>query len=372
MKLREHVLLQATPGSHRQIDSEHYGPSGQGHKIYIQAALHADETPAMLVAAQLRRHLAALEKDNRLTSEVVLVAVANPAGLSQFIMGANSGRFELGSGRNYNRNFPVHYEEIASMVEGSLTQDASANRTLIRAAWAHCLAGWPVMDEFQSLQRILMTLAHDADVVIDLHCSREASMHVYTGVDVWEQVEPLSRYIGAEASLLATDSQAHSFDEALYLLWSHLKERFGDKFPIPNGSIAVTVEHRGQRDVSHELAEHDANAIIQYLTHLGVVEGQALPLPLLRSPATPLAGSEQFYSPVAGVLVHRAAVGSRIEAGQALFDIVDPQTGETTTLDSHTNGVLYMRRDIRFVKPGDPLGRVSGAIPIRSGKLLSA
>nr|WP_256347305.1 succinylglutamate desuccinylase/aspartoacylase family protein [Pseudomonas sp. IPO3774] len=345
---------------------------GASRKIYIQAALHADETPALLVAAHLRRQLVELENANRLNAQIVLVAVANPTGLSQYIMGAPSGRFELGSGRNYNRGFPVPYQAIADRIEHLLGQDIDANRQLIRQAWGECLLDAAPLDEFQSLQRTLMLLAHDADIVLDLHCSREAAMHVYTGEAVWATVEPLARYIGSEASLLATDSQANSFDEALYLLWVNLRERFGDRFPIPDSSVAVTVEHRGQRDVSYELAEHDATAIIDYLTHLGAVEGAPRPLPALRNPATPLAGSEQFYAPCAGVLVHRAAVGSRIEAGQALFDIVDPHSGQATTVCSHNTGVLYMRRDVRFVKPGDPLGRVSGATPIRSGKLLSA
>ncbi|NVZ12361.1 MULTISPECIES: succinylglutamate desuccinylase/aspartoacylase family protein [unclassified Pseudomonas] len=372
MKLKSHPLLQATPGTHRHVDSEHYGAMGASRKIYIQAALHADETPALLVAAHLRRQLAELENANRLNAQIVLVAVANPTGLSQYIMGAPSGRFELGSGRNYNRGFPVPYQAIADRIEHLLGQDIDANRQLIRQAWGECLLDAAPLDEFQSLQRTLMLLAHDADIVLDLHCSREAAMHVYTGEAVWATVEPLARYIGSEASLLATDSQANSFDEALYLLWVNLRERFGDRFPIPDSSVAVTVEHRGQRDVSYELAEHDATAIIDYLTHLGAVEGAPRPLPALRNPATPLAGSEQFYAPCAGVLVHRAAVGSRIEAGQALFDIVDPHSGQATTVCSHNTGVLYMRRDVRFVKPGDPLGRVSGATPIRSGKLLSA
>lgn len=372
MKLNQHPLLQATQGTHRHVESEHYGAVGAGRKIYIQAALHADETPAMLVAAHLRRQLAALENAGRLNAQIVLVAVANPAGLGQYIMGAPSGRFELGSGRNYNRGFPVPYPEIASRIEHLLSQDIDANRELIRQAWGECLRAAQPMDEYQSLQQTLMLLAHDADIVLDLHCSREAAMHLYTGESVWPTIEPFARYIGAEATLLATDSQANSFDEALYLLWVNLRERFGERFPIPDSSIAVTVEHRGQRDVSYELADHDATAIIDYLTHLGAIEGTPRPLPALRNPATPLAGSEQFYASSAGVLVHRAAVGSRIEAGQALFDIVDPHSGKTVTISSHTTGVLYMRRDVRFVKPGDPLGRVSGATPIRSGKLLSA
>ncbi|MGY2292494.1 succinylglutamate desuccinylase/aspartoacylase family protein [Pseudomonas sp. SDO528_S397] len=372
MKLNQHPLLQATQGTHRHVDSEHYGVVACGRKIYIQAALHADETPAMLVAAQLRQQLVTLENAGRLNVEVVLVAVANPAGLGQYIMGAPSGRFELGSGRNYNRGFPVPVQDIARKVEHLLGQDINANRELIRQAWGECLRAAQPMDEYQSLQQTLMLLAHDADIVLDLHCSREAAMHIYTGEAVWPTVEPLARYIGAEASLLATDSQANSFDEALYLLWVNLREHFGERFPIPDSSVSVTVEHRGQRDVSYELANHDATAIIDYLTYLGAVEGLPRSLPPLRSPATPLAGSEQFYAPSAGVLVHRAAVGSRIEPGQALFDIVDPHSGKTTTVSSTNSGVFYMRRDVRFVKPGDPLGRVSGATPIRSGKLLSA
>ena len=372
MEHREHVLLQATHGSRRHIDSEHYGPIGQGRKIYIQAALHADEIPAMLVATLLRRHLVALEKANRLKDEIVLVAVANPVGLSQYVMGALSGRFELGSGRNYNRNFAVHHQEIAQKVEGILGQDIDSNRRVIRSAWRECLTDWEPMDEYASLQRTLMLLAHDVDVVLDLHCSREAAIHVYTGEEVWGEVEPLSRYLGAKVSLLANDSQGYSFDEALCLLWTNLQAQFSDAFPVPNGTVAVTVEHRGQRDVSYEVAEQDAAAIIDYLIHRGAIEGTPSPLPPLLNPATPLSGSEQFYARTAGILVHRVAVGSHVEAGQALFDIIDPQTSEATTISSHTTGVLYMRREIRYVKPGDPLGRVSGPVPIRSGKLLGA
>ncbi|MDP9031930.1 MAG: M14 family metallopeptidase, partial [Pseudomonadota bacterium] len=251
MKLKSHPLLQATQGTHRHVDSEHYGAMGASRKIYIQAALHADETPALLVAAHLRRQLVELENANRLNAQIVLVAVANPTGLSQYIMGAPSGRFELGSGRNYNRGFPVPYQAIADRIEHLLGQDIDANRQLIRQAWGECLLDAAPLDEFQSLQRTLMLLAHDADIVLDLHCSREAAMHVYTGEAVWATVEPLARYIGSEASLLATDSQANSFDEALYLLWVNLRERFGDRFPIPDSSVAVTVEHRGQREVSY-------------------------------------------------------------------------------------------------------------------------
>ncbi|EDT37270.1 hypothetical protein BamMEX5DRAFT_6950 [Burkholderia ambifaria MEX-5] len=59
-----------------------------------------------------------------------------------------------------------------------------------------------------------------------------------------------------------------------------------------------------------------------------------------------------------------------IRAGDPLFDIVDPHTDAITTVSSSTDGVFYMRRVIRFVTAGAPLGRVTGAVPVRKGMLL--
>ena len=70
--------------------------------------------------------------------------------------------------------------------------------------------------------------------------------------------------------------------------------------------------------------------------------------------------------------MHRVKIGDRIRIGDALFDIVDPLTDETTTITSNTEGVLYMRRAIRFVTAGAPLGRVTGTRAFRTGVLLGA
>ena len=194
MKRIAHPLLTATHGTQREIVSEHFGPDVYTRKVYIQACLHADETPAMLVATDLRQRLLALEAAGRLTAQIVLVPVANPAGLAQFVMGAPSGRFELASGRNYNRDFPFPLEAILQRVEGELTDDAQHNLKAVRAAWQQSLEAIAPRDEMASLQRRLMLLAHDADLVLDLHCSREAVMHLYTSEWSWEQVEPLASW----------------------------------------------------------------------------------------------------------------------------------------------------------------------------------
>ncbi len=71
-----HDLLSPVPGITRQLHSFHFGPRSGG-KVYIQASLHADELPGMLVAWHLKRRLVELEQQGRLQREIILVPVAN-------------------------------------------------------------------------------------------------------------------------------------------------------------------------------------------------------------------------------------------------------------------------------------------------------
>ncbi|EAY71146.1 Succinylglutamate desuccinylase/aspartoacylase [Burkholderia dolosa AU0158] len=164
-------------------------------------------------------------------------------------------------------------------------------------------------------------------------------------------------------SLLAEDSGGYAFDDAHHLMWSQLRQHLPAHTPMAAGAVAVTVECRGQRDVTYEHAQRDADALVDYLVWRGAVRGERAPLPPLAAPATPLAGSEQFHAPTSGILVHRAPIGATIRAGDPLFDIVDPLTDTVTTVTSRTDGVFYMRRAIRFVTAGAPLGRVTGTVP---------
>ncbi|MCY0389415.1 M14 family metallopeptidase [Robbsia sp. Bb-Pol-6] len=371
MQSRQTPLISPAPGTHRELLSHHFGTPGSGEKVYIQAALHADETPAMLTAVALRERLQQLESQSRLRGEIVLVPIANPIGLSQQILGQFLGRFEMGSGHNFNRQFPF-LDTVGDLVEHDLGADAVANRNAIRTGLRTLLDARVPLTEFDSLQLALLKLSIDADVVLDLHCSLEANLHIYTSEALWPEVEPLSRYMGAAVSLLATDSGGDAFDEVHSLLWWKLRQRFGDARPVPHASVSVTIELRGQRDVTHDLAQQDADAIIDFLIARGVIAGTPRPLPPLLGGPTPLAGSEQFNAPIGGILVHRAAIGDVIRAGDPLFDIVDPLTGDITTLVSHTDGIFYMRRATRFTYQGAPLGRVTGETVQRTGPLLAA
>jgi uncharacterized protein len=369
-----HPLVSSTLGTSRELVSFHFGSASERERVYIQASLHADETPAMLVAWTLKQRLAALEAQGRMRGEVVLVPVANPVGLSQHLHGHFLGRFDANSGHNFNRGFPMPpASALIERVSAELSRDDAAhNKRVLRAALCDLLGEMRPQTEFDALQLTLLKLASAADIVLDLHCSLDATMHLYTSPASWPAIEPLARYLGANGVLLATDSGGQSFDEIHALLWNDLRARLGNDVPIDAPNIATTLEHRGQREVDYETAAHDADAIIDFLIARGVIEGEARALPPLAHEATPLAGSEQLTAPVSGIVVYRAEIGAKLKAGDAVFDIVDPLTDAVTTVTTNNDGVLYMRRAIRFVTAGSPMGRVTGSTPIQTGVLIGA
>ncbi len=371
MKTVDHSLPSPSVGTQRQLRSLHYGRDGGKH-VYIQASLHADELPGMLVAHHLRKAFDALEAAGRITGRITLVPMANPIGLSQGLLHKPLGRFELLSGENFNRNYLQWFEAVKARIEGRLGADATTNVAVIRAALKAEIEALTPATELAGLRKTLMLLAHDADVVLDLHCDFEAVMHLYVETPGWPVIEPLARLLGAQAVLLNQQHSGHSFDEALGGPWWQLAEHFGEQFPIPTACADTTIELRGQADVSHELARSDATAIVGYLTHLGVIEGPPPELPPLLNPATPLAGSENLTAPCAGVIAYAKRPGDRVEKGDLICEIINPMTGEATPVRAGVSGVMYARSHLRYATLGMDLADVAGATPFRSGWLLSA
>ncbi|KTC50028.1 succinylglutamate desuccinylase, partial [Pseudomonas fluorescens ABAC62] len=301
MQAHVHPLLAVVPGTARQIHSFHYGPDTAAGKVYVQASLHADELPGMLVLWHLKQQLAQIEAAGLLRWSVVLVPVANPQGLEQVSMEVPQGRFDNDSRENFNRFFVDVSQQVGDRVEDELGDDPSFNLQLIRSALRQTLAGLAPATQLQSMRLVLQALACDADVVLDLHCDFEAVQHMYLAPDDWPHVEPLARYLGARACLLATEAGGRSFDECFTLFWVQMQARFAGRFAAPG--FAATVELRGVADVDHGLARQDCQALINYLIERGAVDGRAPPLPPLLNAPTPLAGVEPVISPVGGLMV---------------------------------------------------------------------
>lgn len=379
MQIRHHPLQGAPLGSHREILSFHYGPKSDAgdslrrpaRKAYLQASLHADELPGMLVAHHLRQRLAVLEATGHLLGEVVVVPVANPIGLGQSVLRRHEGRFDLASGENFNRHYPALLAPVLAGIEGRLGADIDANTAIIRSAMRDALAALPAKDELAHQRRVLLGLAFDADIVLDLHCDSEALPHLYTGTPLWPEIEALARLLGCQASLLALESGDHPFDEACSQTWWQVAEHVKGRFPVALACVSATVELRGETDISHDLAEADADALIAFLALKGLIDAPHPDLPPLAHPATPLAATDVVKTPVSGIVVYRRALGERLKAGDVVADVVDPLSGVVHPLTTRTDGLLFARESQRFATAGRPLAKVAGTVSIRTGKLSS-
>lgn len=370
MRTHTHTLLSPASGTQRTLHSLHYGRPGVGKKIYIQASLHADEMPGMLVAHHLRRMLNEIESKDGILGEVVLVPMANPIGLDQTVMHYQLGRFELASMHNFNRRFPDFFALLEGRLPGLLGPNAATNVRALRLAMREVLLAQTPTTELESLRQILLLLAHDADVVLDLHCDYEAILHLYVEQAYLSHSEALQAYLGAETVLFVNGAQGDSFDESLGSPWWQWRAAFAE-YPVPLSCFCATVELRGQSDVAHALAEQDAQNLVYYMQYLGILAGTPPAPPAPRCWPTPLAGNAPVHAPHAGVLVFLQDVGADVQAGQAIAHIVDPVQGQVSAVCSPIAGRLYARHNVRWATRGMEIARVAGEKAYRTGNLLS-
>lgn len=374
MQRIDHPLLSPSLGSHKSITSLHFGKPHTGLKIYIQASLHAEELPGMLTAHHLRPLLEAAEAAGQVVGEVVLVPVSNPVGLAQRLDHKPMGRFELDSSENFNRHYPDFAKEVLPSIQDKLGANAAANVALVRQAMADYLAAWTPDTELKSMRRVLLCLAHDADIVLDLHCDCEAVLHFYCEESCWPQLAPIAHFMGSQAILLAKDSGGGPIDECLSGVWWRLAEALqkqGLNHPLPQGCCTTTIELRGEMDVSHAHAAQDAQAIFSYLEHLGVLQtGNTPAVPDALCQPTPLAGSETLRATGPGVVVYAAEPGQRLQKGDLVAEVVNPIEGLTERVLAGVDGVFYARIRDRYVTAGCEVGKIAGKYPFRTGPLL--
>ncbi len=365
-----HLLPAASMANARTLRILRYGSEDRRPKAYIQAGLHADEAPGYLVMHHLVEALDRIDAERGIRGEVVVVPAANPIGVSQWRDDRLQGRFNFSDGVNFNRGYPDLIATVADGVQDRLGEDADVNIRLIREAFGRALDEIQAPDEAAHLKRKLMRTAHDADIVLDLHCDCQAVMHVYIGTSLWPEARDLSAWLGAAATLLADDSGVTPFDEACSRVWWKLAARFPDH-PVPPACLAATVELRGRADLSHTMAAEDAGNIIRFLAGRGLVRSPTGPVtpPALEHDATPLSAVEHLKAPAPGVVVYRKQPGNMVSAGEVVAELVNPLPSESAErvypLRAAADGLLFARSADHFARPGRILAKIAGRKPLK-------
>jgi predicted deacylase len=230
--------------------------------VTIQGSLHADEVPGMLVAHHLRNHLDALEAAGRLTGEVVLVPMANPLGVGQWVLRGFQGRFELHSGENFNRHFANLTDAVLDRVMDRLGADAAENVRLVRGALREAVAalgatsaGKPAQDPAGPGHRRRCgagpALRRRGPAAPLHHAADLAGRRPAAGPLHRRRAGPAGRALRRRA---LRRGLLHGLAPA--------GRAPGPGQPLPPACMAATIELRGEADVRHDLAAGDAQGIV--------------------------------------------------------------------------------------------------------------
>ncbi|KAA8997377.1 succinylglutamate desuccinylase/aspartoacylase family protein [Affinibrenneria salicis] len=372
MKIKHHNLPEHAPGGQRQLTSFHFGRPGEGEKIYLQAGLHADELPGMLVLHYLKRLLSQAERRAEIQSEIIVVPMANPPGMAQVVLNGGVGRFDLVSGRNFNRDFPdlarLTRQHLLSLPVEAVVNDPQS----VRNAMTGALNALPAISEVAALRRQLLLLACDADLVMDLHCDDQAILHLYADPAWRDAADILARFMDIGTVLLSADSGGGSFDEACGLPWRRLAAGHEAWRQLKPGCMAVTVELRGQQDVSHALASADAERLYRYLQYRGAIAGGAPAIPERETVMLPFSAGEIVSAPASGILLLLRQPGEWVGADEVVAEIIDPLTDTVKAVRAGAGGQIYACRRAPFVTLGAEIMKIAGKTPYEGGGGLAA
>ncbi len=124
MQTETWTLTGDSAGTRRELTMYRYGQIGAEPRIYLQAGLHGDEMPGVLVLQHLMTLLDEVDAAGGIVGEVLVVPVANPIGLSQWAFQRPLGRQDSDSLHNFNRGYP----ELAALVGDQLGGAVDAGR----------------------------------------------------------------------------------------------------------------------------------------------------------------------------------------------------------------------------------------------------
>ena len=352
-------LPTASVGNQTHIHLHRFGPSG-GKKVYIQAGLHADEYPGLLVAQHLLRHMEQLDQQGAINAEIVLVPFANPVGLRQRSFGHVIGRCDWHTGQNFNRNMAINPQQVMATLSDSFGDDLGANDRIMRTS-LKALVGERVDDfEINSLHKILLMHSIDAHYVLDLHCDDVALPHVFYGLHQQETGKALANAIGFDICLEEDVTGTVAFDGTHTQPWVNIEKHLARKvFSQP--CFAATLELRGNSDVSSELAEKDCLGILDFLAHENLIVRAPTPKKSVELKQLGVDQVKMVKASMSGIVTYRAKLGDTLKADTPFADVVllDSPTATSIPIVAPCDGLLFSITGHHFITKGDTIAMLA-------------
>ncbi|RYE07851.1 MAG: succinylglutamate desuccinylase [Hyphomicrobiales bacterium] len=369
---RDQLILKGdTPGSTIELPFYRVGPANAPEKVYLQAALHADEQPGTMVLHHLLPLLKQADEQDLLRARFTIVPMANPPGMNNLVHRTHIGRYDLNTGVNYNRQWPDLFAMIRSHLAGRLSDSESFNVNLIRKTISGWIDAQQPRSTAEQLRLFLLREAHDAEFVLDLHCDTDSLPYIYTSPELMPELQDLADWMGAAAVMTAADSGGGSFDEVLPLLYRKVAQANPGK-PVPMASATATLEYRGIADVHDEYGEQDALRLFGFLAGRGLIDAETGPRPEPRCEATPFEATDIVRVDRPGMVAYRVDLGQHVTKGQPIADLIALDGPEAflarTPILAGTDGIVLSRLVRKYVARGESIMKIVGNTPLQARK----
>jgi len=304
--------------------------------VYIQANMHGAEVQGNAVIFQLLELL----KHCHIQANITLVPYANPIACNHKNGEYTLGRFDPITGVNWNRMY--HFDD--AIIKPFVDQHIDAKEAEIKVDFEQLLLdqienkldhnGWGLTTG-QRIAYQLQRMAHQADLVLDLHTGPISSKHLYCP----EYSKASASYFDIPHTIFIPNDFDGALDEATFCPWWSLQEAFetkGRNFIMGEGAFAkesFTVELGSQEQIDLAVAHEDALSILSYLQYKGVIRGKNEPVLLPKVPqnflpqqmtryACYLKDYKALYSPMGGMVDYLADFGKPLAAGEPLARIL--------------------------------------------------
>jgi hypothetical protein len=300
-------------------------PQSTVPNVYIQANMHGAEVQGNAVIFQL---LELLQHCN-LNSTITLVPYANPVGCNHKNGEYTLGRFDPITGVNWNRMYHFNHQLVNDFAQQHINASDEQIKNKFQQLLVNEIDGklehniWGITTG-QRIAYQLQRLAHQADIVLDLHTGPISSKHLYCP----EYAQESAKFFDIEHTILIDNEFDGAMDEATFCPWWTLQvamKSLGRQCTMGQGAFkrqSFTVELGSQEQIDLDEAKEDAKSILAYLVHQGVIDDQEYQPRKMTRFACYLKDYKALYSPMGGMVDYLAEFGQPLLAGSALARIL--------------------------------------------------
>ncbi len=307
------------------------GNDSNAPSVYIQANVHGAEVQGNAVIFQLMKQLEKLE----LQGDITLVPLANPLGINQKSGEFTLGRFDPITGVNWNRE----YQDLTPSLSGWFEAHKHLPTEQLIAAYRQALldscnqqldSPWGVTTG-RRLALSLQLMAHEADIVLDLHTGPKSCKHLYCP----EYTQNAAGLFSISCVLMMPNEFGGAMDEAAFYPWWQLADYAASRGMDMTPAVeAFTLELGSQERIDMRDAADDCEGILAFLANRGVIKADIEPKTMARYSCA-LADYRKFHSPMGGLVEYLAAPGMPLSAGEPLVRILRPDRfGESDQLQT--------------------------------------